>query len=297
MKSLTTIGISVNKGKPKTRIVTRELVRLLEERNAGVVLEPDIAQEIGRPDLGLPLERFPERANILFVLGGDGTLLGFARRFAQHSLPILGFNLGNLGFLSEAEPDNLADAVDRVIAGDYYIEERLMLDAEVVRDGQVLERSVALNDVGIAKGSFSRMITCSVWMDDSYLGTYSGDGVIVSTPTGSTAYSLSCGGPIVWPGLQTILLTPICPHTLTARPMVLPAESVLEVRVSATHQDIGLTIDGQLGFRLNVDDVIRIRRSPYNTLLIKWQERSFFEVVRKKLQGDTDEDPGLEGKR
>jgi NAD+ kinase len=262
-----------------------------------VVLEPDIAQEIGRPDLGLPLARFPERANILFVLGGDGTLLGFARRFAQHALPILGFNLGNLGFLSEAEPDNLAHAVDRVITGDYYIEERLMLDAEVVRDGQVLERSNALNDVGIAKGSFSRMITCSVWMDDSYLGTYSGDGVIVSTPTGSTAYSLSCGGPIVWPGLQTFLLTPICPHTLTARPMVLPADSVLEVRVSATHQDIGLTIDGQLGFRLNVDDVIRIRRSPYNTRLIKWQERSFFEVVRKKLQGDTEEDPGLEGKR
>jgi NAD+ kinase len=297
VKPLITIGISVNKGKPKTRIVTRELVRLLEERNAGVVLEPDIAQEIGRPDLGLPLERFPERANILFVLGGDGTLLGFARQFAQHSLPILGFNLGNLGFLSEAEPDNLAHAVDRVIAGDYYIEERLMLDAEVVRDGQVLERSEALNDVGIAKGSFSRMITCSVWMDDSYLGTYSGDGVIVSTPTGSTAYSLSCGGPILWPGLQSILLTPICPHMLTARPMVLPADSVLEVRVSATHQDIGLTIDGQLGFRLNVDDVIRIRRSPHNTRLIKWQERSFFEVVRKKLQGDTDEDPGLEGKR
>ncbi|EGK14284.1 NAD(+) kinase [Desmospora sp. 8437] len=289
-------GILVNKGKPKARVVLKELVLLLEERGVEVWLEPEIAQSIERPDLSLAVDRFPDVVEIVFVLGGDGTLLGVARRFADSDIPILGFNLGNLGFLSEAEPDSLSTAVDRILSGDYYIEERLMLDAEVVRDGKVLERSVALNDVGIAKGSFSRMITGTVYMDGVYLGTYSGDGLIVSTPTGSTAYSLSCGGPIVWPGVQCILLTPICPHTLTARPMVLPADSILEIRVSATHRDLGVTIDGQLGYRLKVDDVIRVAKSRHFTPLIKWEERDFFEVVRKKLQGEQDEGERLEGR-
>ncbi|MFD1395153.1 NAD(+)/NADH kinase [Kroppenstedtia eburnea] len=289
-------GILVNKGKPKARVVLKELVLLLEERGVEVWLEPEIAQSIERPDLSLAVDRFPDVVEIVFVLGGDGTLLGVARRFADSDIPILGFNLGNLGFLSEAEPDSLSTAVDRILSGDYYIEERLMLDAEVVRDGKVLERSVALNDVGIAKGSFSRMITGTVYMDGVYLGTYSGDGLIVSTPTGSTAYSLSCGGPIVWPGVQCILLTPICPHTLTARPMVLPADSTLEIRVSATHRDLGVTIDGQLGYRLKVDDVIRVAKSRHFTHLIKWEERDFFEVVRKKLQGEQDEGERLEGR-
>jgi NAD+ kinase len=297
VESLTTIGILINRGKPKAFIVMRELVRLLEQRNAGVLLEMDVAREIGRPELGASEEELPVRADIAFVLGGDGTLLGVARKFAAYHVPILGFNLGHLGFLSEAEPDSLASAVDRVLAGDYYIEKRIMLDAEVVRDGEVRDTSIALNDVGIAKGSFSRMITSTVYMDGMYLGTYSGDGVIVSTPTGSTAYSLSCGGPIVWPGVNSLLLTPICPHTLTARPMVLPTDCLLEIKVSATHQDIGLTIDGQLGYRLEVDDVIRVRTSPCITSLIKWKERSFFEVVRRKLQGEQEEGSGLEGKR
>ncbi|QKG84228.1 NAD(+)/NADH kinase [Kroppenstedtia pulmonis] len=289
---MTTIGILVNKGKPKARVILRELVRLLEFRQAGVLVEEDLGKEIGREDLGVKTDEIPEKVDIVFVLGGDGTLLGVARQFAAHQIPILGFNLGHLGFLSEAEPDSLSLAVDRVLAGDYYIEKRTMLDAEVVRCGDVLEKSIALNDVGIAKGSFGRMITSTVYMDGVYLGTYSGDGVIVSTPTGSTAYSLSCGGPIVWPGVKSLLLTPICPHTLTARPMVLPTEGLLEIRVSATHHDIGLTIDGQLGFSLKVDDIIRVRTSTHITSLIKWKERSFFEVVRKKLQGEQEEGPG-----
>ncbi|SMO40359.1 NAD(+)/NADH kinase [Melghirimyces algeriensis] len=290
-------GILVNKGKPKARVVMKELVHLLEKRRMVVKLEPEVAAEIQRNDLALSIERFPEVVDIVFVLGGDGTLLGVARRFSAFDIPILGFNLGHLGFLSEAEPDSLAIAVDRILSGDFYIEKRLMLDAEVVRNGKVLEKSVALNDVGIAKGSFSRMITGTVFMDGMFLGTYSGDGLIVSTPTGSTAYSLSCGGPIVWPGVQSILLTPICPHTLTARPMVLPSDCTLEIRVSATHRDIGLTIDGQLGYRLRVDDIIRVAASKNITSLIKWKERDFFEVIRKKLQGEPDEGSGLEGKK
>ncbi|MCS1350793.1 NAD(+)/NADH kinase [Mechercharimyces sp. CAU 1602] len=283
------IGIIANKEKPKAESVTKELVLLLEERGSDVLVDPIMAERIDRPELGIELEHFPSRVDMLFVLGGDGTLLGIARQFAAHDLPLLGFNLGHLGFLSEAEPEDLACAIDRVLAKDYILEERMMLDAEVIRGGIPLEKSISLNEVGIAN-SFSRMITTKVYMDNAYLGTYSGDGIIVSSPTGSTAYSLSCGGPIVWPSVQTLLLTPICPHTLTARPMVLPADATIEIVVSASHEDIGLTIDGQLGIRLQIDDVIRIRQSSYRTTLVKWRERSFFEVVRKKLHGELLED-------
>lgn len=281
-----TVGIVVNPDKPKAHEVAAQLLQLLEEKKVKVYIEPDVARHLDRPEIQLPREKFPRCINLVFVIGGDGTLLGIARAFAPYDIPILGINVGYLGFLSEAEPEDLSGAVDRLIRGDYYIEKRLMLKAEIMREGKIIEHGIALNDVGIAKGSFSRMIDCTVYMDRMFVGKYSGDGVIVSTPTGSTAYSLSCGGPIVSPDLQTILLTPICPHTLTSRPMVLPAESVLEVKVSAHHTEMGVTIDGQLGFDLKSGDIIRIQRSNHRTLLVKWRERSFFEVVRKKLQGE-----------
>lgn len=280
----------VNLDKKKAETVLLQLIQLLQEKGVQVYIEPSVAEKTGLHELALPIERYPEFVKIVFVIGGDGTLLGIARQIAPFQIPILGFNVGNLGFLSEAEPHDLSDAVDRVISQDYYIEKRMMLQAELVRDGRVIEQGIALNDVGIAKGSFSRMINCTVSMDGNCIGHYSGDGVILSTPTGSTAYSLSCGGPIAWPELKTILFTPICPHTLTSRPMVLPAASILEVQVSAIHQEMGLTIDGQLGYPLQSEDIIRIQTSTFETHLIKWQERSFFQVVRKKLYGEIVDD-------
>ncbi|WP_147675190.1 NAD(+)/NADH kinase [Numidum massiliense] len=288
---MTTIGLAVNRSKPNARVVARELIQLLEQRDAKVLIEDKVAVELGRTDLGVTLAQMAERVKMVFVLGGDGTLLGIARRFASRNVPILGINLGYLGFLSEAEPDSLENAVEKVLDGDYIIEERMMIETEVIRGGRRLEQGVALNDVGIAKGSFSRMITSTIYVDDMYLGTYSGDGVIVSSPTGSTAYSLAAGGPIVSPNVNVLLLTPICPHTLNARSIILSAKDKLHIRVSATHEDIGLTIDGQLGFKLKVDDVIQLQRAPYNTLLVKWKESSFFEVVRKKLQGEREDVP------
>lgn len=276
----------MNPSKPKAHQVAKQLLDLLEAKGVTVYVEPEIANKLNRAEIQLDKTEFPQFVNLVFVIGGDGTLLGAARQFSPYDLPILGINVGYLGFLSEAEPENLSNAVDRLINGDYYIEKRLMLDAEVIRKGQLIEQGTALNDIGIAKGSFSRMIDCTVYMDGMYVGSYSGDGVILSTPTGSTAYSLSCGGPIVSPDIQTILLTPICPHTLTSRPMVLPAESVLTVKISAHHTEMAVTIDGQMGYCLESEDIVRVKRSAHNTLLVKWRERSFFEVVRKKLQGE-----------
>lgn len=283
---LLAVGILMNPKKPKALDVTYQLLSLLEKKGAMVYIEPEVSQQLGRFDIQLEKEKFHQLVKLIFVIGGDGTLLGVARQFAPYDIPILGINVGYLGFLSEAEPENLSKAVDRVINGDYYIEKRLMLHAELIRSGEVIEQGIALNDIGIAKGSFSRMINSDVYMDGMYVGSYSGDGIILSTPTGSTAYSLSCGGPIVSPDIQTILLTPICPHTLTARPMVLPADSVLEIKISAHHTEMGITIDGQLGYGLETNDIVRVKRSSHHTFLIKWRERSFFEVVRKKLQGE-----------
>lgn len=280
------IGIIVNKGKPEARIVARELLYLLEIRGAQVLLDESVASDVGRPELGMTVEEIGKRAALICVLGGDGTLLGIARKLAGLSVPILGINLGTLGFLSEAEPDNLPHAVDNLLSGQYAIEERMMLEATLIRKGHALGKYTAMNDIGIAKGSFCRIIQCAVYLNDSYVATFSGDGVIVSTPTGSTAYSLSAGGPIVAPNVDMLLLTPVAPHSLTARPMIFNGDETIRVEVDAIHQEMGLSIDGQLGYRLEGGDQIYIRKSPYSTPLIKLNKSGFFEAIRTKFQGE-----------
>ncbi|GAA4709769.1 NAD(+)/NADH kinase [Brevibacillus fulvus] len=281
-----TIGIVANKGKPETRIVARELLYLLEQKGATVLLEENIAADLGRPEIAATLEQLCQNAQFACVLGGDGTLLGIARRLAGCSLPIFGINLGTLGFLSEAEPDNLPEAVDNLLSEKFVIEHRSMLEAKLVRDGDILGVYTAMNDIGIAKGSFCRIIQCEIYLDDDYVATYNGDGVIVSSPTGSTAYSLSAGGPIVAPNVPALLLTPVAPHSLTARPMVFSAEQVIRIEVDAVHNEMGLSIDGQFGYRLQGGDQIFISKSPYVTPLIKLKKGSFFEAIRTKLQGE-----------
>lgn len=277
------IGLAVNPTKPKAIPVAEQLVDLIQTKGAEVYLDAVIAAKIGRDDVALPLDKFPGKVDLIFVLGGDGTLLGMARTFAPHEIPMLGINLGHLGFLSEAEPGDLESAVDRVLHGDYCLENRMMIEAVISRGGQVVHRETALNDIGIAKGSFGRMVSLRVYVDDMYVDQYSGDGLIISTPTGSTAYSLSCGGPIVSPHINLILLTPICPHTLSSRPVIISDEQYVRVEVMSDHNDIGLTIDGQVGYKIEKDDLIEIHKAPYKTTLIKWREREFFEVLRQKL--------------
>ncbi|MFO7263428.1 MAG: NAD(+) kinase [Bacillaceae bacterium G1] len=279
------IGIYVNPTKPHAREVASELVSLLQQYGCAPVLEKRSAEFLAREDLALPLEQFYPQVNLVFVLGGDGTLLSVARALAPYPIPILGINLGHLGFLSEAEPHNLAESVQQILARKYIVEERMMLETQLFRQGQLVRSFHALNDVGIAKGSFSRMVTNKVLVNGTFLGKYSGDGVLISSPTGSTAYSLSAGGPIISPNVEVLLFTPIAPHTLTARPIVLAPNDVVEIEVLSDHEDLGLTVDGQLGVQLQQRDRILVRKSPYTTLLIKWRENTFFEVVREKLQG------------
>lgn len=266
--------------------MARDLLHLLEEKKVAVVLEEAIAAGIGRPEIGKPIDQFGESVDLVCVLGGDGTLLDIARRLAGRSLPILGINLGTLGFLSEAEPEDLTHAVEKLLKGDYLIEERSMLEARLMRRGEQLGTFTAMNDIGIAKGSFCRIIQCVVSVDDQYVATFSGDGVIVSSPTGSTAYSLSAGGPIVAPNVKMLLLTPVAPHSLTARPMIFSSTEVIRIQVDAIHKEMGLSIDGQFGCHLEGGDEILVSTSPNVTPLIKWQKDHFFAAIRTKLRGE-----------
>lgn len=277
------IGLAINSGKPKALIVARELIPQLEQKGLEVCIEPRVATHLGREDLAIPFEEYPQKVDILFVFGGDGTILGIARDFSSYNIPILGINLGTLGFLSEAEPDDLPQVIESICLQQYQLEERMMLEAELIRNGDRIASWTALNDVGIAKGSYSRMITCKVFLGSNVLNTFFGDGLIISSPTGSTAYSMSAGGPIVAPNMSALLITPVCPHSLTARPIILSPDEEITIEVSATHQEIGLSIDGQIGHELHVFDKIIIRKSAHTTKLMKWKDRTFFDVIRNKF--------------
>jgi len=228
----------------------------------------------------------PDDVDLLITLGGDGTLLRGARLVATRSVPVLGVNLGNLGFLTSIAPHELEDALPRVFSRDYWLDERFTLEARVV-DGNGHEGSpfLALNDAGLHKGGFARVVRLAVYVGANRepIGSYSADGIIVSTPTGSTAYSLSAGGPIVEPSVDCILATPICPHTLAVRPLVVPASMEIAVEVLTPSEEIILTIDGQEGATLRRGDRIVVRRGTAEVPLVRLPGQSFFSTLRRKL--------------
>ncbi len=276
-----TIALLINPDKPRADEFRTELERRLKQESVDTVA-------VNTPDLNPANPAFEhlKRAELAFVIGGDGTLLGVSRVLAPYGIPLFGINAGNLGFLSEAEPTDLGQAVERVIAKDYVLERRIMLETVVERGGKIVGRFIGLNDAVVGKGSVGRICTVEVEVDGLLLDSYSGDGVIVSTPTGSTAYSLSCGGPIVSPHLSVLVVTPICPHTLVARPCVIDVNQTIAMNLYAAHDDLGLTVDGQSGLRLKTGDRILVCKSEVETTLVKLREREFFTVLRSKLRGD-----------
>ena len=224
----------------------------------------------------------PETAGIV-VLGGDGTLLSVARHYASLEIPILGVNVGGLGFLTEISLDELYPSMEQVLEGRYAVEERMMLTARLLRQGQVSWEKHLLNDAVINKGALARIVELATWIDGEYLTTYRADGLIVSTPTGSTAYTLSAGGPIVYPTLRHIILIPICPFTLSNRPIILPDTVTVAVTFEEEVQDAYLSLDGQEGQALQREDRVEMSVAPQNLKLILSPHRSYFEILRTKL--------------
>ncbi len=279
----------------KTRLeaaagVLAELAGWLEARDVRAVFETDTAALAGLPP-GRPTVRrddLPKECDLIVVLGGDGTLIGMADRIAETgaNVPILGVNFGSLGFLTEITLPELYPSLESVLAGTAQIEERIMLRSQTMRDGGVFSERLALNDVVITKGALSRIIDLAVSIGDQAAMHVRADGLIIASPTGSTAYNLAAGGPIIHPEVDALLLTPIAPHMLTNRPIVIPASSEVRVQpaMNGSNEEVFLTVDGQSGHQLEARDVIIVRRAERPLCLIRASTRTYFDVLRQKLK-------------
>ena len=264
--------------------ICKEIISWLQDNQIGVELKKISSRDLARGSLELEDIDSIEKVDCIIVLGGDGTILNCARSAARFNIPVLGINLGQLGFLTEIEVDEVIPALEILVAGEYRTEERMMLEAVVFRQGNIVETSIGLNDAVITKGAFARLIDLEIAVNNEFFSSYAADGLIVASPTGSTAYSLSAGGPLVPPDLELMLITPICPHTLTSRPVVISAENTVQVKVLSFQNETMLTLDGQHGFNLEQNDEIQIRKAPYSAKFIKLKGRSFFSLVREKLR-------------
>jgi NAD+ kinase len=226
----------------------------------------------------------PSETEVIIVFGGDGTLLSAARHYGQQGTPILGVNVGGLGFITAINLEKLYPILEKVLHYDFQVEERLQLTGTVIRQGEIFCQQSVLNDVVINKGALARIVELKTYIDNEYLTTYRADGLIVCTPTGSTAYSLGAGGPIVFPTLQAMTLIPICPFTLTNRPLILPDTFTISVVLDERSRDVFLTFDGQVGFALQPQDIVEIKKGPGVIRLIKSPYKNYFEILRTKLR-------------
>ena len=262
---------------------TEALLDWLSERGLECLVEEELAACSTRLK-GYPRKEIPELVDLLVVLGGDGTLLSAARLMAGSSVPLLGVNAGGLGFLTEVALEELFPIMEQVLKGEVDIMHRTMLDVVVLRYGQEMARHWVLNDVVVNKGALARIIDLETYIDEHYLTTFKADGLIISSPAGSTAYNLSAGGPIVYPSLPSIILTPICPHTLTNRPLILPDRVKISVSIGVVDGDVYLTFDGQVGYRMEEGDRLEMSTAAMPLHFIKSPQRSFFDVLRSKLR-------------
>ncbi len=277
------IGIVAKRGQPLAVQVAQTLSDWLQDRQQTVIVEAALAGEI-RGVASVAREILPQKVDLIVVLGGDGSILSVARLLQEREVPILGVNLGGLGFLTATTVDELFSFMEAILRGKMVVDRRMMLAVRWFRKQHIQAERLALNDAVINKGVLARMIDLRTLVDDQELCVYKADGLIVTTPTGSTAYSLSAGGPIVHPAVEVLVLSPICPHTLTNRPIVLPDTAVVTVAVETPGEDVVLTIDGQEAFPLLPGDKVEIRKAPVRAPLVQSPQRSYFDVLRSKLR-------------
>lgn len=279
MKKINRVGFVVKPHAPDIEKILRELILYFEKRGIESLLEDVAGQKLDKTG-GVRREDIPARVDLVVVLGGDGTLLSIAHLAAQEDVPVLGVNLGNLGFLTEVPLDEMQVTLDSFLQG----------NNEIISSRQLLEVTFkgknfyCLNDVVINKGALARMIQFSIWIDKKVITTSKADGLIISTPTGSTAYSMSAGGPIVQPHIPAIVMAPICPHTLTFRPMVISSKSQIEVQLMTAGEEVTFTLDGQRGLVMEKNDAIMVKVSNLELKLISSPKRNYFDLLQKKLR-------------
>jgi NAD+ kinase len=278
MDNIKRVGFVIKPHAPRVDEILEELIRYFETRKIECVLEDVAAMKLQRND-GVPRENVPEKVDLVIVIGGDGTLLSIAHLAAQKSVPVMGVNLGRLGFLTEVPLDEMYLTVDAFLEGNTkIISQRQMLEAKT-KGGTFY----CLNDFVINKGALARMIQCAIWIDGKEIATSKADGLIIATPTGSTAYSLSAGGPIIQPNIPAFIIAPICPHTLSFRPMVFSAESTLKIELVTGGEEVWFTLDGQRGGLMEDHDTVEVRRSRLALPLISSPKRNYFDLLQEKL--------------
>jgi NAD+ kinase len=277
------IGIIVNQEKKQALKDARLVLEWLESKKIQVSLSPWLGGRIDRADLIMEREKMRRSAQLIVSLGGDGTLFRAARDFASYHIPLLGINLGGLGFLTEIPISKYKEGLTRILEGEYKEEKRLILKIAVHRARKKVGSFVALNDVVISKAGIPRIINLRTFVSHEFITTYSADGLVISTPTGSTAYSLSSGGPVVHPNLGVIILSPICAHTLAVRPLIVSRREKIKVILGCGLEKVLLTMDGQVDFDLEDGDVIRAGEASYQAILIRMREKFFFKTLRTKL--------------
>lgn len=276
------IGIICKTGKSEPAEILKGLLPWLRQKGYEVYVDIETASNLNIE--GAPRSQIPSLADIIVVLGGDGTMLSVCRLIADKGIPILGVNIGGLGFLTAVQKDEIYDVLERVLSGECPLEERIMLAACVYRHSECIANYSVLNDVVVNKGALARIIDLDTYVNHIYVTTFRADGLIVSTPTGSTAYALSAGGPILYPTLSSVVIAPICPHTLTNRPIVLPDDVQIEIILRSESEDVFLTLDGQVGFSLKQGDIVEVKKSPFKIKLLISCEKDYFQVLRTKLK-------------
>ena len=278
------VGIISKPKKAEVREIVPDLLEWLRERSIEAYIDKETGAIMKTKEHCLTRNEMPAQADLLIVLGGDGTLLATARALNRKPVPILAVNLGGLGFLTEITREELFPTLEMVAAGTHKIDRRVQIEGELIRADEILTSFLALNDVVLNKGAIARIFDFELRVNGELVSTYKSDGLIVSTPTGSTAYSLAAGGPIVTPSVEAFLVTPICAHTLTHRPLVLPNSVKIEVTVKSLRDAAYLTVDGQVGIAAHSEDVVRMRKADSFVELIRPPATPYFEILQKKLK-------------
>jgi len=278
------VGIISKPKKTEIREIVPPLIAWLRERDIEVLTDKESGSILERQEKSLSRNEMASQVDLLVVLGGDGTLLATARALNRKPVPILAVNMGGLGFLTVITREDLYPTLEMLLAGHAQIERRVQIEGELVRADEVISSFLALNDVVLNKGAIARIIDFDVLVDGKLISTYKADGLIVSTPTGSTAYSLAAGGPIVAPSVAAFLVTPICAHTLTHRPLVLPDAAHVEIAVKTQREAAYLTVDGQVGLATHSDDTVRLHKASSYVEIVQPPRKDYFQILRQKLK-------------